>query len=211
MKRIFVIIAFAAMMMACGGNKAQNSECKEHKTECRDNKQECDKQDCNNKCDKQDCNNKCDKQDCSNKCDKQDCNNKCDKQDCNNKCDKQDCAQSVAGCIHLDTDGFPNKVADLSKEWKYLGDKPAIIDFYADWCGPCRMIAPTIEKIAQKYNGELYIYKVNIDDNPELAQRFRISAIPTIMFIPQKGEPVTERGVIGMEGFEKYIKEVLLK
>lgn len=116
------------------------------------------------------------------------------------------------GVIRLTTEEFTKRIADISrKEWKYLGDKPAIIDFYADWCGPCRMIAPTIEKIAQKYNGELYIYKVNIDDNPELAQRFRISAIPTIMFIPQKGEPVTERGVIGMEGFEKYIKEVLLK
>lgn len=116
------------------------------------------------------------------------------------------------GVIRLTTEEFTKRIADISrKEWKYLGDKPAIIDFYADWCGPCRMIAPTIEKIAQKYNGELYIYKVNIDDNPELAQRFRISAIPTIMFIPQKGEPVTERGVIGMDGFEKYIKEVLLK
>ena len=73
------------------------------------------------------------------------------------------------------------------------------------------MIAPTIEELAKKYNGELYIYKVNVDNSPELAEKFKISAIPTIMFIPVKGEPITERGVISMEGFEKYIKEFLLK
>ena len=85
----------------------------------------------------------------------------------------------------------------------------SIVDFYADWCGPCRMVAPTLEKLAKKYNGELYIYKVNIDNEPELAQRFRISAVPTIMFVPIKGEPVTERGVISMEGFERYINRFL--
>ena len=119
-------------------------------------------------------------------------------------------SQNKNGCTKLTTEEFTKRVADISKkEWKYLGDKPAIIDFYADWCGPCRMIAPTLEKLAEKYNGELYIYKVNIDNEPELAQRFRISAVPTIMFVPIKGEPVTERGVISMEGFERYINRFL--
>ena len=116
--------------------------------------------------------------------------------------------------IKLDKEGFLKRVVDFENsptQWKYLGDKPAIIDFYADWCGPCRMIAPTIEELAKKYNGKLYIYKVNVDNSPELAEKFKISAIPTIMFIPVKGEPITERGVISMEGFEKYIKEFLLK
>lgn len=121
-------------------------------------------------------------------------------------------ASKEGKCIGLTTEDFNKRVADTSKKrWRYLGDKPAIIDFYADWCGPCRMIAPTLEEIAKKYNGELYIYKVNIDNEPELSQRFGISAIPTIMFVPINGEPITERGIIGMEGFEKYIKKVLLK
>ena len=224
MKRIFVIIACAAMMMACGGNKAQNSECKEHKTECRNNKQECDKkcdqqdcnnkcdkQDCNNKCDKQDCNNKCDKQDCNNKCDKQDCKNKCDKQDCKNKCDKQDCAQPVAGCIHLDTEGFANKVADLSKEWKYLGDKPAVVDFYADWCGPCKAISPILEEIAKEYAGELYIYKINVDNEPGIANAFNIQAIPTLLFIPMEGRYKVQTGGVAKEELVNMIKENCFK
>ena len=129
-----------------------------------------------------------------------------------NKAECETAIQLKEGSIKLTTDDFIRKVADISKSrWKYLGDKPAIIDFYADWCGPCRMIAPTIEELAKKYNGELYIYKVNVDNSPELAEKFKISAIPTIMFIPVKGEPITERGVISMEGFEKYIKEFLLK
>lgn len=131
----------------------------------------------------------------------------------NGGCDKE-CSTSAikqkAGSIKLTTEEFIKKVADISKEeWKYLGDKPAIIDFYADWCGPCRQIAPTIEEIAKQYNGQLYIYKVNVDESPELAQKFKISAIPTIMFIPTNGTPITERGVISMEGFKRYIKEIL--
>ena len=73
------------------------------------------------------------------------------------------------------------------------------------------MIAPTIEELAKKYNGELYIYKVNVDNSPELAEKFKISAIPTIMFIPLNGEPITERGAIRMEGIEQYITEFLLQ
>ena len=116
------------------------------------------------------------------------------------------------GCIRLTSEEFAKRVADISnKEWKYIGDKPAIIEFYADWCRPCRLITPTLKEIAEKYDGELYIYKVNVDEEKKLARHFKISAVPTIMFVPMNGKPVTERGVIGMEGFEKYIKGVLLK
>ena len=143
------------------------------------------------------------------------CGNSCKKAEntsCSYKANAKTALQQGNHSTKLTTESFKNKIADISKkEWRYIGDKPAIIDFYADWCAPCRIIAPTIEELAKKYNGELYIYKVNIDDAPELAEKFRISAIPTIMFVPMQGEPITERGIISMDGFEKYIKEYLQK
>jgi thioredoxin len=201
MKRIFVIITCAALMMACGGNKAQNSECGECKTECCGDKQECDK-----KCDKQDCEKKCDKQ----QCDKQ-CENKCSKQECEKKCDKQECTEQAVGCIHLDTDGFASKVADLSKEWKYLGDKPAVVDFYADWCGPCKAISPILEELAKEYAGELYIYKINVDNDPYIADAFNIQAIPTLLFIPMEGRYKVQTGGVAKEELVNMIKENCFK
>ncbi len=190
MKRIFVIIACAAMMVACGGNKAQNSECGECKTECSE-KRECNKQEC----DKQECN----------------AEGKCAEQKCEKKCDKQECTQPVAGCIHLDTDGFTNKVADLSKEWKYLGDKPAVVDFYADWCGPCKAISPILEEIAKEYAGELYIYKINVDNDPYIADAFNIQAIPTLLFIPMEGRYKVQTGGMAKEELVNMIKENCFK
>ena len=221
MKRIFVIITCAALMMACGGNKAQNSECGECKTECCGNKQECekkcDKQDCEKKCDKQQCDNKCEKkcekQECEKKCTKQECGaeKKCAKQECEKKCDKQECTEQVVGCIHLDTDGFASKVADLSKEWKYLGDKPAVVDFYADWCGPCKAISPILEELAKEYAGELYIYKVNVDNDPYIADAFNIQAIPTLLFIPMEGRYKVQTGGVSKEELVNMIKENCFK
>ena len=210
MKRIFVIITCAALMMACGGNKAQNSECGECKTECCGNKQECDK-----KCDKQDCEKKCDKQECDNKCEKkcekQECEKKCEKKECEKKCDKQECTEQAVGCIHLDTDGFASKVADLSKEWKYLGDKPAVVDFYADWCGPCKAISPILEELAKEYAGELYIYKINVDNDPYIADAFNIQAIPTLLFIPMEGRYKVQTGGVSKEELVNMIKENCFK
>lgn len=120
--------------------------------------------------------------------------------------------EAKAGCIKIDTDGFVKKVADFNQaEWKYLGDKPAIVDFYADWCGPCKEIAPTLEDIAKEYDGKLYVYKVNVDEASEIANAFGIKAIPTLLFIPMQGEPKTEVGMKTKEELEKIIKESLLK
>ena len=120
--------------------------------------------------------------------------------------------EAKAGCIKIDTDGFVKKVADFNQaEWKYLGDKPAIVDFYADWCGPCKEIAPTLEDIAKEYDGKLYVYKVNVDEAAEIANAFGIKAIPTLLFIPMLGEPKTEVGMKTKEELEKIIKENLLK
>ena len=95
-----------------------------------------------------------------------------------------------SGTIHLTRAEFLKKIADYenhSKEWKYLGDKPAIVDFYADWCGPCKMVAPILEELSKEYAGKIYIYKVNVDKEPELARDFGIQSIPTIWFVPMKG------------------------
>ena len=189
MKRIFVIIACAAMMMACGGNKAQENKCGECKTKCE--KQECGTKECEKKCEKQECN----------------AGTKCEKQKC-----KKNCTEQVAGCITINGEEFTKLVADLSQpEWKYLGDKPAVIDFYADWCGPCKAIAPTLEEIAKEYNGELYIYKINVDDDGDIADAFNISAIPTLLFIPMEGRYAVKRGAMSKEELVNVIKENCFK
>ena len=209
MKRIFIILVCASLLTACGGNKPQDSKCGECKTECCDEKKECNKQECEKKCDKQECK----KQECEKKCDKQECGaeKKCTKQECEKKCDKKECTQQTAGCITLDTEGFANKVADLSKEWKYLGDKPAVVDFYADWCGPCRAIAPSLEEIAQEYNGQLYIYKINVDEAPEIANAFNVTGIPTLLFIPMEGRYTAKAGAMPKEDLVNLIKENCFK
>ena len=202
MKRIFVIITCAAMLLACGGNKAQNSECGKCKTECNE-KKDCNKQECKKECGKQECKKECDKQQCKKECDKQECKKECGKQECKKECGKQ----QAAGSIHLDAEGFASKVADLSKEWKYLGDKPAVVDFYADWCGPCRAIAPFLEEIAQEYDGQLYIYKVNVDEAPEIANAFNVTGIPTLLFIPMEGRYTVKAGAMPKEDLVKFITE----
>ena len=203
MKRIFIIIACAAMMMACGGNKAQENKCGECKTKCE--KQECGTKECEKKCEKQEC----EQQECKKKCEKQECNagTKCEKQKC-----KKNCTEQVAGCITINGEEFTKLVADLSQpEWKYLGDKPAVVDFYADWCGPCKAIAPTLEEIAKEYAGELYIYKINVDNDPEIANAFNIVGIPTLLFIPMEGRYTVKTGAMPKEGLVEIIKENCFK
>ena len=102
-------------------------------------------------------------------------------------------------------------IQNHSKEWKYLGDKPAIVDFYADWCGPCKMVAPILEELSKEYAGKIYIYKVNVDKEPELARDFGIQSIPTIWFVPMKGEPQVNMGALSKEQLKGYIDKVLLK
>lgn len=119
-----------------------------------------------------------------------------------------------SGTIHLTRAEFLKKIADYenhSKEWKYLGDKPAIVDFYADWCGPCKMVAPILEELSKEYAGKIYIYKVNVDKEPELARDFGIQSIPSIWFVPMKGEPQVNMGALSKEQLKGYIDKVLLK
>lgn len=115
--------------------------------------------------------------------------------------------------IHLTKSDFLQKVVNYEKQpdqWNYLGDKPALIDFYADWCGPCKRIAPELERLAQEYDGQIYIYKINTEQEQELAAAFGIRSIPTLIFVPMKGEPQVAHGALPREDLKKAIEEILL-
>ena len=115
--------------------------------------------------------------------------------------------------IHLNKADFLTKVYNYEKnpnEWKYEGDKPAIVDFYATWCGPCKMIAPLLEEMAKEYDGQIVIYKVDTDKEPELSAAFGIRSIPTLLFIPAEGEPQIGRGAMPKATLKKAIDEFLL-
>ncbi len=118
------------------------------------------------------------------------------------------------GTIHLTKAEFLSKVANYEAnptEWKYLGDKPCIIDFYASWCGPCKTIAPILEDLAKEYDGQIYIYKINTEEEQDLAAAFGIRSIPTLLFCPMGGAPQMAQGAMPKESFKQAINDVLLK
>ena len=112
---------------------------------------------------------------------------------------------------HLTKDTFLEKVFnyEANKDWKYSGDKPCIIDFYADWCGPCKMVAPVLEELAKDFDGKLDVYKVNTEEQQELASVFGIRSIPSFLFVPIEGQPQMAMGALPKETFVKAFKEVL--
>lgn len=114
--------------------------------------------------------------------------------------------------IQLSTQSFKDKIFnyDTEKEWKYQGSLPAIIDFYADWCGPCKMVAPVLEELSNEYEGRLIIYKVNTDIEQELSAVFGIQSIPTLLFIDADGEPMMQPGALPKNSLKKIIEEKLL-
>ncbi|MGL4520900.1 MAG: thioredoxin [Phocaeicola sp.] len=124
-------------------------------------------------------------------------------------------SQPIAGTvIQMDKALFQEKIFDYSNKqatWKYKGNKPAIIDFYADWCGPCRKIAPILKELAKEYADELVIYKVDTDKQKELGAEMGIQSLPTILFIPVDGQPQLMVGAADKDTFVKAIEEVLLK
>ena len=113
----------------------------------------------------------------------------------------------------LTTQEFKNKIFDYSKskEWKFNGDKPAIIDFYADWCGPCKMLSPLLEELAGEYHGKVDIFKVNTEKEMELSQIFDIRSIPSILFIPKDGQPMMQAGLLPKNVIQNIIEKDLLK
>lgn len=115
--------------------------------------------------------------------------------------------------INLTKGGFLKRVADYEnnpQEWKFLGDKPAVIDFYAAWCGPCKALAPVLEELAADYAGKVDIYKVNVDDEEELASLFKIRTIPTLLFIPMEGIPQMTSGALSKMQLQQIINDTLL-
>ena len=117
--------------------------------------------------------------------------------------------------IHLKKKDFLEKVMNYEKnttEWKYEGDKPCIIDFYADWCGPCKKAAPVLEELAKEYEGQIYVYKINTDQEKELSGAFGIKKIPAFLWVPMEGKPQMSSGIARTpEDTKKMFKEMIDK
>ena len=116
--------------------------------------------------------------------------------------------------IHLNKEQFVKRIADYSSNpigFEFLGDKPAVIDFYAEWCGPCKMIAPVLEEVSDEYNGRVDIYKINVDEEEELASLFGIRSIPTLIFIEQNGTMHRSQGAMGKPQLKEAIEKILLR
>ncbi|MFW5700907.1 MAG: thioredoxin [Cyclobacteriaceae bacterium] len=130
----------------------------------------------------------------------------------NNKEIRSKTEKSETTMEHLTKETFQEKVFNYekNKEWQYEGDVPCIIDFYADWCGPCKMIAPILEELSKEYEGKIKIYKVDTEKEQELAAVFGIRSIPSILFVPKKGEPQMAMGALPKQSLEKAINEILL-
>ncbi len=113
--------------------------------------------------------------------------------------------------VHLDESSFKQEVYDFekNKDWKYEGKTAAIVDFYADWCGPCKYVAPFLEELAAEYGTKIKIYKVNTDNNRSVARAFQITGIPTFLFITSNGEMKKMVGAMAKSGFENEITNYL--
>lgn len=121
--------------------------------------------------------------------------------------------EKTMGTIHLTKEEFLKKVVNYEtspNEWKYLGDKPCLIDFYADWCGPCKAVAPVLEELAREYDGQIYIYKIDTDKEQELAGVFGIRSIPSLLFVPMTGQPQMSMGAMPKNQLKEAIDKVLL-
>lgn len=112
---------------------------------------------------------------------------------------------------HLNKESFKEKVFnyETNKEWKFEGDKPCLIDFYADWCAPCKIVAPILEELSAEYEGKIDIYKIDTEQERELAGMFGIQSIPSLLFVPKEGQPQMAMGALPKDSFKKAISDVL--
>src|SRR3989304_10088735 len=113
---------------------------------------------------------------------------------------------------NLNKESFLSKVFNYekNKEWKYEGDLPAIIDFWAPWCGPCKVVGPTLDELAKEYAGKIHVYKVNVDDEQELGSVFGVRSIPTMLFIPKEGNPKVSIGALPKDALRQAIDQELM-
>ena len=121
-------------------------------------------------------------------------------------------AEAKHNTIYLSTSDFIDKVDDYktSREWKYKGTVPCLIDFYATWCGPCRALSPILEEVAGEYNGKVIIYKVDVDKEKELAALFNVRSIPTLLFVPVAEQPSVIQGGLPKDAVKELIDVILL-
>ena len=112
---------------------------------------------------------------------------------------------------HLTKETFKSKIFDYekNKDWKFEGDKPCIVDFYADWCGPCKMVEPVLEELSEAFSGKLNVYKINTEEEQELPSVFGIRSIPSFLFVPVSGQPQMAMGALPKDTFIKAFKDVL--
>jgi thioredoxin len=113
---------------------------------------------------------------------------------------------------HLTKDTFMEKVFNFEKnqDWKFEGELPCLIDFYADWCGPCKMVAPILEELSREYDGKINIYKIDTEAEQELSMAFGIRSIPSMLFVPKDGQPQMAVGALPKDSLKQAINEVLL-
>ncbi len=126
---------------------------------------------------------------------------------------KKDNPSGTAVPEQISYNDFLKKIWDFEKnpqKWVYKGDKPCVIDFYADWCGPCKRVAPIMDEMAKKYEGKVNFYKVNVDKENKLASTFGIRSIPAVLFVPKKGKPLMQVGLLSHDTYVKIIDEHLL-
>jgi thioredoxin 1 len=121
--------------------------------------------------------------------------------------------QNVSNMEKLTKEAFLEKVFDYeqNKEWKYEGDLPCLIDFYADWCGPCKMVHPILEELSKEYDGKIKIYQIDTEAEQELAAAFGIRSIPSLLFCPTEGQPQMAQGALPKATLKKAINEILLE
>ena len=130
------------------------------------------------------------------------------------KAEVQESAAVQANVTHLTKADFLAKVYNYEKnpkEWKYEGGKPAIVDFYATWCGPCKMMSPILDEISKEYEGKINVYKVNVDKEADLASVFGIRSIPSLLFVPMKKEPSMVQGAMPKNELKKLVDDILLE
>jgi thioredoxin 1 len=113
---------------------------------------------------------------------------------------------------HLSKASFKSEIFDWEKgeAWKFSGELPAVVDFYAEWCMPCKMLGPILEELAEKYEGKIRVYKIDVDREPELAGLFGVQSVPTLLFIPRTGDPKISLGALPKPQLERTIGEILL-
>lgn len=126
--------------------------------------------------------------------------------------EKKSVADTESGKVqHIGYAEFNQKIADVTKDWKYIGDKPCIIDFYATWCGPCRMISPYLDDLAQEFKDDIYIYKIDVDKDRELGRMFGATSIPLLIFVSKDGSAQMSRGAMSKAELRHAINNVLLQ